>query len=158
MPGNPLDALKDIHLPAAASWWPLAWGYWLLLVLILIGVALLARRYYQLRMRRAAMSAFDALVADFEQHQDNMRLAQDITVLIRRTLLSINPREEVARLTGQEWVDVVKQTRPEIELKEATLTTLTASVYQSTAQIDAEALIADCKTWFAGLPPHRASS
>ena len=33
---DPLAGLRDIALPAAVSWWPLAPGWWLLLGLVLL--------------------------------------------------------------------------------------------------------------------------
>lgn len=37
---NPLDQLADISTPADISIWPLAWGYWVLLVLISVLVTM----------------------------------------------------------------------------------------------------------------------
>jgi len=56
---NPLDQLRDIHLPEAVSWWPLAPGWWLLMVLtclLLVGLLIcLYRRHQSNRYRRQAI-------------------------------------------------------------------------------------------------------
>lgn len=47
--------LEDIILPPAISWWPLAWGWWLVLglsVLVLVLLALAVARWYQRRKQQ----------------------------------------------------------------------------------------------------------
>lgn len=152
MPENPLDALRDIHLPDAASWWPLAWGYWLVLALCIVAALLWFRRYRALRVRRSSQREFNKVVADFHQHEDGLRLARDLSVLMRRVMLSLQPRESVAGLTGDQWVEAVQQLVSKHSLKEVTLETLSSGIYQSAAHIDTSSLITDCASWFAQLP------
>ena len=52
MPATPLP-LKDIHLPEAIGWWPLAPGWWILL--LLIGLLIFAVVIW---LRRLARQAF----------------------------------------------------------------------------------------------------
>ena len=57
---DPLAQLRDIHLPDPVGFWPLAPGWWILglLILILLGVALrfLIKRYRNNRYRKQALS------------------------------------------------------------------------------------------------------
>ena len=46
--------LRDLHLPEAVGWWPLAPGWWGVIALALIAAALLVRWYLQLRSQSAA--------------------------------------------------------------------------------------------------------
>ncbi|WP_156497551.1 DUF4381 domain-containing protein, partial [Oleiphilus sp. HI0043] len=39
-PSSPLDQLKDIHPPVDITWWPLAFGWWALIVISVIAIAL----------------------------------------------------------------------------------------------------------------------
>ena len=56
---NPLDQLRDIHLPEAIGWWPLAPGWWLLIILVCLGLITLARLF--LRRRQASAYRRQAL-------------------------------------------------------------------------------------------------
>jgi hypothetical protein len=37
-PTDPLAQLRDIHLPEAVSWWPLAIGWWLVAIVCILGL------------------------------------------------------------------------------------------------------------------------
>ncbi|MGF1689002.1 DUF4381 domain-containing protein, partial [Photobacterium japonica] len=43
---TPLLPLADIHLPEAPGFWPLAWGWWGMSVIVLLAVAFLAFTYW----------------------------------------------------------------------------------------------------------------
>ncbi|MBT3527943.1 MAG: DUF4381 domain-containing protein, partial [Porticoccaceae bacterium] len=39
MQGDPLAELRGIHLPDPISWWPLAPGWWVLIVIFIAGLS-----------------------------------------------------------------------------------------------------------------------
>ena len=46
---NPmLEQLRDIHLPDAVSWWPIAWPWWLMLSLLIALISFAI--YYRKKM------------------------------------------------------------------------------------------------------------
>lgn len=97
---NPLDQLKDIHLPTAVSSWPLSWAWWLLLAvaILIIGSAIYALRYYQKRnaITRLALKELQQL----EQQHINIDI---LNQFLKRVALSSFPRQEVASLHGEQW-------------------------------------------------------
>jgi len=99
--------LRDIHLPAAAPFWPPAPGWWVLaavLLLLLAWAGAVAWRRRRLdRARRRILDALAALEADFTRERSSERLAS-ISLLLRRLALSRFPRERVAGLTGAAWL------------------------------------------------------
>lgn len=100
--------LRDLHLPEAIGWWPLAPGWWVVIALAIAGLVVLLRRYLRTRARgaarRYALLQLKELTAEFEQHRDAVAFSSALSALLRRTMLSYAPRQEVAGLTGDAWL------------------------------------------------------
>ncbi len=100
--------LRDLHLPDAIGWWPLAPGWWVVIALAVLGVLLLLRRALELRAlgsaRRYAQRQFERLQAAYEQHGNVVKLGTELSALTRRTMLAYAPRADVAGLTGEDWL------------------------------------------------------
>jgi hypothetical protein len=105
--------LRDVHLPEPPPWWPPAPGWWLLFALVLLaGLAawLYWQRYRAERPRRMALAELDAVArrcADEPQ-----RLASELSIWLRRVALTLQPRIDVAGLTGQDWLDALQRLSP----------------------------------------------
>jgi hypothetical protein len=101
-----LSQLRDIHLPDAVSWWPLAPGWWILLALAIASAVLgffLYRKYIANRWRRAALAELNYL-RDSEQLLSPQRQLAQLSVLLRRVAIQCFPRIEVASLYGETWL------------------------------------------------------
>lgn len=100
--------LRDLHLPEAVGWWPLAPGWWVLIALAIVAAAWLARLYLAARRRgaarRHALKQLAELTAEFERHGDVVAFAGSMSELLRRTMLAYAPRSDVAGLTGDAWL------------------------------------------------------
>ncbi len=97
--------LKDIHLPAAIEWWPPALGWWLVLILglaVLVGAIWLVHR----AMRKTALKSAKKLLLALQRNQDLNELQQltELSMLLRRTSISLYPRSDTASLTGDAWL------------------------------------------------------
>jgi hypothetical protein len=93
-----LNRLHDIVVPAPLSlWWPLAPGWWVVITLVILlgGIIgyILWKKWQANAYRRAA-------VKELNQMTDVNLLPQ----LLKRTALSVYPRETVAALTGEKWI------------------------------------------------------
>lgn len=113
---NPADLeklpLKDIHLPEEVSWFPPAPGWWILLFCIFIAVlGYLFYRHYKnrRRLRQEALSLLNMIKLDFDQHADPVRYLNELSVLYRRLALTLYPRNQVAGLNGQAWLDFINK-------------------------------------------------
>jgi hypothetical protein len=108
-----LSQLRDIHLPSAVSIWPLAPVWWLLLALLLLlgGVGyFLLRRHRAARWRRDALGALLQLRHDGTDDAENnaqLRLS-GLSVLLRQVALARFPRQQVAALHGDAWLDFLQ--------------------------------------------------
>ncbi len=100
--------IRDLHLPELIGWWPLAPGWWVLIALAMVGLALLARHYFKSRARgkarRHALQQLEHLLCEYEQNGDAVGFAAAVSALLRRTMLAYAPRAEIAGMTGDEWL------------------------------------------------------
>jgi len=98
--------------PAAISWWPQTAGWWWL------GAALGAfaahrgwkflRRWYRNRYRREAAARLQRLAGDAA----GKTLVADVNRLLKLTALVAYSRQQVARLSGEEWVNFLNRHCP----------------------------------------------
>lgn len=98
--------LRDVHIPEAISWWPLAIGWWITMLLIpmLLWISFLI---YKRLTRKTAIKTAKKLLAELKQDktQTDADKLVEISALIRRVAISVAPREECASLTGQAWLE-----------------------------------------------------
>lgn len=100
--------LRDLHLPEAIGWWPLAPGWWFVIALLLVGFGFLLRHYLRAHARgaarRHALRKLNEITAEFETHRNAVAFSSSLSELLRRTMLAYAPRGQVAGLTGDEWL------------------------------------------------------
>lgn len=103
---DPLAQLKDIHLPAPTSAWPLSIYWWLVImaVLLIIGLAVyfVFRYIKKTRLTRLAL-------AELAQLQLQGCDVNDLHKLLKRIALSSYSRDTVASLHGEAWLEFLDQ-------------------------------------------------
>lgn len=110
MQENPLDQLRDIHLPEAIGVWPLAPGWWLLLALCLLAGGLLFwhidRRRRARRYRKLAVAELEARYRDFQHSEDTGAYVSASQAILRRAALHryADQRAVIAPLCGNAWI------------------------------------------------------
>jgi hypothetical protein len=111
--GDPLAGLADIAVPDPVSWYPQAWGWWVLaggLFLVALVLALRrARRFAADRYRREALRECAALDARLDSESRRAAALVELAVLLKRTALSAWPRAKVASLSGRTWIDFLRR-------------------------------------------------
>ena len=94
--GSSLDNLRDIAEPVSVSWWPLAPGWWVLIAISFVALAIYGYRTWQLwkanAYRRSALAELQTASTD-----------ADISAILKRTALCAYPRINVASLAGEDW-------------------------------------------------------
>ncbi len=101
-----LSQLAPPHAPPHAGWWPLAPGWW---IVLLVSVAVLAVVLYRqtrpaARLRRHALRELKQLQ---ESTKDDMALAGALELLMRRYAVAHYGRDAVAGLSGERWLAFV---------------------------------------------------
>jgi len=108
--------LRDLHLPDPIGWWPLAPGWWLVLLLVATAIGYGTWRAYQQRLynrpRRFALRELKRYEAEYLEHRNAVTLGKQLSQLLRRGVLAYAPREEVAGLTGEAWLEWLDQGMP----------------------------------------------
>jgi hypothetical protein len=106
-PQDPLASLHPLREPELIGWWPLAPGWWILLIMgILIVVALthlLRKRYRKNAYRRRALRQLQSLHAEYQVSQDVSHYLGQINALLKSVALQGYPRPEVAARHGEAW-------------------------------------------------------
>jgi len=108
--------LRDLHLPDQIGWWPLAPGWWFVLLLAASALGYLIWRAYRKRQynapRRFALRELARYEAEYVKHRNPVMLGKQLSELLRRGMLAYAPREKVAGLTGEAWLEWLDQGMP----------------------------------------------
>lgn len=110
---------SEIQLPAdnkayqTPSIWPLATGWWLAIILLLIALGFTTYkgyRYWQMKRQQDAilhaLTTFDKAL----QHDKSSVTISHMNQLLRRLALMHFPRQQVASLTGEQWLRFLDKT------------------------------------------------
>lgn len=134
-----LANLRDIVEPPPVPWWPLAPGWWLLLMMVGLIVALVAIRQYRCwranAYRRAALRELEGI--------DQLSAIAEI---LKRVALVAYPRAQVASLTGTAWVNWLAETggRP---VPSTVSQALEVGAYTQHARTDVRELVTFAGEW-----------
>ena len=105
--GDSLEQLRDLHLPEPVSFWPPAMGWWIIALILLVVLALsvwVIKYRKRTAPRRVALAELTGLKAQFDQTQDSVELMKGLSQLLRRYALVCFDRQNVAGLTGMDWL------------------------------------------------------
>ncbi|MCG6872679.1 MAG: DUF4381 domain-containing protein [Gammaproteobacteria bacterium] len=156
---NPLEQLRDIHLPAAIPWWPLAPGWWLLGGLLLAGLLLGWRWWRRTKAPRPLLVAARGELAGIERRYRAEprpdRLARELSELLRRVCVVRYPRADSAGLTGDPWLALLDGALGGNDFREGSGRALAEAPYRQDPVLDAEALIALVGRWLRALETRR---
>jgi hypothetical protein len=155
----PGPELRDIHLPPAPSWWPPAPGWWLLAVLVLIALFFAARwllrRRREQRWRKRVHAELDRIAAGHAAQPDPTRVAVEVSRLLRRVSLMIQP--QAAALRDEAWLEFLDAQWPSngkvvTPFRSAAGRSLIDAPYRrvddaSTQAFDAHALVDLARAW-----------
>ncbi len=151
--------LRDIHLPTAVDWWPPAPGWWILLLTLLIAMAaLLVLKYLRQRrkaLRTVALRELALLEQRYRETGDARHMLEQLSSLVRRVALSYLPRDQVASLTGEAWLQSLDRLFGGGDFTSGTGRLLASEPYVRCPETDGETLLALCRQAFARLPAKR---
>lgn len=146
---DPLAQLRDIHLPDAISLWPLAPGWWiaglLLILLLLVACNFLYRSKKRNRYRGLAVRELANLDQYFEQPALYL---QHLNQLLKQTALASKSTTDIAALSGNEWLDFLDFTGKTTQFNQGAGRVLNHGPYApSVPELDVVTLRQLCKQW-----------
>jgi hypothetical protein len=152
--------LRDIHLPEAISWWPLASGWWLLLaclVLLAVIVFFIKKAHKSKQLNREVNIEIKKIKTQFRRTKNKYELAQSLSLLLRRSSISFYSEKDVAGLTGEQWLAFLDGTTSETnsfsnaeKFQSKTGNALIVAPYlpkTNDFDFDAQALVRLCENW-----------
>lgn len=162
---DPLSELADIHLPDPIGFWPLAPGWWILAVIVLIAAFFLARRYIaQWKINRGKMYAvreLDKCLREFrsakatapEASFDQLKLnfVSEINAVLRRVALKNFPGQNPASLSGELWITFLRQNGDASLLDDELAQTLSQGRFARHWQVNEDALYRMAHQWISSL-------
>lgn len=145
-----LAKLHDIHLPAPIGWWPLAPGWYFLILLGFVVLALAAyfihHHYLNGRAKRQALQLLEQFEQEYQREHNSQLSSMKISELLRRVSLVYFPREEVASLQGESWLQFLAKNSKGINF-DALRSYLLELPYQPAQDIDLQPLFRGIKSW-----------
>ncbi len=146
--GN-LPQFRDIQIPDGVSFFPLAYGWWVLLLtlfLLIIGVRLFIA-FWKSRRKYYSLKKLDAISVD-----NPIQAAMDISELLRR--ISLVKYRSSCALSGKDWIDFLNQ-HSTIPLSPQNAEFLSFAPFMSLSDSrytseDALELKTFCKNWIGG--------
>ncbi len=142
------ENLRGLHMPDSVSWWPLAWGWWALLSLIIVIAALCCYRFYNLRKknkyRKVAVNELNSSLQDWQENQSSQGYLQNANSILKRVSRHLNARSVTQ--SGQQWVDTLNDFSTN-KLSKETLTALSEECYKADPIVDIDKLHQQLQQW-----------
>ncbi|MFK8012016.1 MAG: DUF4381 domain-containing protein [Marinicellaceae bacterium] len=147
----PVLELRDIHLPADPSIWPLAPGWWILIILSMVVIYFLMKKIIQIRhtkhLNNLMQQALTEVRNAYKKHDNKHLLAIDISNLLNRFVVHVLNDSQGSTLTGTAWIDYLNK-RVSKNVFDDFKKELTQAQYQKHIDYDASRLIATVKNYF----------
>jgi hypothetical protein len=149
---NPQDPLANLHPlrePELIGWWPLAPGWWILLIVGFLCLAsliyLALKRRRRNAYRRRALRQLQTLFAECQDSQNEHQYLIELNTLLKSVALVAYPRDDVAASHGETWRAFLNSSLPP---EQQFGSTLNDAVYQKTCpDIDVDKLHRSAQLW-----------
>ena len=142
---DPLSELRDVIYPVDPGFWPPAIGWWIVLILVilcLIGAVYLFRLVYLRMTESSFVKEVDALV----QLQPREAVVE-LSILMRRIAITRFPRNSVAGLSGEDWLQFLDQSGDTNQFTAGPGRALVSAPYSDLTPEDLNPLFKICRDW-----------
>ena len=153
---QPLENLRDIHLPDPINWWPISinllWIIVLMIIIIIIGVIYLYKQRKYNKIKRQTLRMLRVLEKQSDQAASLSAISVEISKLLRNCAQVYFPQHNISGLQGMAWVNFLNQTATGVDFT-VVAPLLIMLPYQKPTQFSATSvqnfklLINQVKTW-----------
>lgn len=147
---EPLAQLRDIHLPESIGWWPLAPGWYGLMVLVvvlMIGFAyFLYKKHVHALPKKQALGLLKIYKEQYDKDKNTQLASARISELLKRVALVYYPRAEVASMHGEAWLEFLNQTCKGVDFKPVK-SMLLDSPFKTSETLNLNPLITRAEKW-----------
>ncbi len=143
-PEMPILPLRDIKLPPEPGFWPLAPGWWLVIVVLTVVLIWLCYRWIKHLKKKRRWQEIDyqlsAIEFSYQQQQDKTQLLTDLSVFLRRFVKFQLQQNQAVTLSGRDWIEHLNQLQ-EHKPFAAYATVLSEGVFQKNPDFDVNGLL-----------------
>lgn len=109
-----LTQLRDIHEPAAPSFWPLPIGWWIAAALALVMLTICILLVVQEQRRKRPYARIRSAAEELNQNRasgeiDALEYATSINLLFKELVIRIEGQDEAASMHGSSWLDFLAE-------------------------------------------------
>ncbi len=143
--------LRDIHMPDAPSIWPLAPGWWVLIVLALIATYFLYKYWKKQHKKKQLIALLQqqltAIHDEYRTNKDKHKLAVAVSDLLKRFVRFVLKDSAATSLTGQQWIDYLNS-KTDGDIFSQFTVPLTQAQYIQSPDFDVPSLIVAVRNYF----------
>jgi hypothetical protein len=112
---NPLQDLKDIRTPTTIEIWPPAYGWWILAIVVLVGICLLT--IWLIKARKVSLPKRQALESLQQIDSSHPKSVSQLNQLLKRVAMTYFPNQNVQEMYGSQWTEFLVKTLPHKKIK-----------------------------------------
>jgi hypothetical protein len=147
-PDQILAQLKPEHLPTPPGWWPLAPGWWVIIgivIFLLLLIILMFRHQFQKYLwRRQALKKLEQLTITTMSSKDKL---ESIVKLIKQVARIRYTDKPTNSLTGDAWIQFLKQQPESKKLTEEDYSILSEGLYKPSSPSIPDSFFLHIRQW-----------
>ena len=128
-----LSGLRDLHMLSQPNWWPLAYGWWIIIGVICATI-LLCLIIWAHWHQRPDVYAIRKLNKICKRETDDLLYIKKVSQLLRRVAIAADGRAHIAQLSDITWQDFLQNRVPNI-LSEEEAHLIAFAPYEASIQI-----------------------
>lgn len=145
---NPLADLKDIHLPADVSMFPLAPIWYILITILAIAIIFFIIRHF---MKQAKLKRFNHINEQIIALENNTNLTDaevviEVSTLLKRIAMLKFAAQKPEFLSGKEWVDFLNRTGKTTDFSASHMESL-GNIYKNNMFNNKEQFFTTVRVW-----------